>query len=270
MHNPVFQALIKEAQFTKELLGSGATQIREVSYARKGVYFQALTSLSTGLERIGKLCVMLDYYIDNDGGFPDFKQLKSISHNISTIYSKTLEIKEKRGIRSSFFHALDSDIYQNIISIISSFAQGDRYSNINLLVNARDQSDPIRRWCEEVDMPIFRSCVTKAKKEKIERNARTASTLLGSFTAVLHTSESGNMIDSVYDGSYLTGVQEAVAPHRQRHVIHVIRFWTDLIWRLQYKAMELERDDIPFFGEIFGGFNNDDAYIRTRKRWDTI
>jgi hypothetical protein len=270
MQNPIFQALVKEAQFTKELLGAGATQIREVSYARKGVYFQALTSLSTGLERIGKLCLMLDHYIDNNGSFPEFKQLKSISHDISTIYSKTLEVKENRGIRSEFGHALDGEIYQNIISIISSFAQGDRYSNINLLVNARDQSDPIRRWYEEVDVPIFERCVTKAKKEKIERNARTISALTRGFTAVMHTSESGDVIDNVYDGSYLTGFQESVAPHRQRHIIHVIRFWTDIIWQLQYTAMELGRDDIPFFGEIFGGFNNHDSYIRTRKRWDTI
>lgn len=48
-----FKALLKEAQFTKEMLGSGATQIRNACYASKGVYFHAFTSLSTGLERIG-------------------------------------------------------------------------------------------------------------------------------------------------------------------------------------------------------------------------
>jgi hypothetical protein len=53
-----FNALNKEAQFTKEMLGSGATQIRNANYASKGVYFQAFTSRSTGLERIGKLCLI--------------------------------------------------------------------------------------------------------------------------------------------------------------------------------------------------------------------
>jgi len=59
--NETFKALLKEAQFTNEMLGSGATQIRNANYASKGVYFQAFTSLSTGLERIGKLCLMLEH-----------------------------------------------------------------------------------------------------------------------------------------------------------------------------------------------------------------
>jgi len=71
-----FKALLKEAQFTKEMLGSGATQIRKANYATKGVYFQAFTNLSTGLERIGKLCLMLDHYIETNGKFPDSKYFK--------------------------------------------------------------------------------------------------------------------------------------------------------------------------------------------------
>lgn len=77
MFSKTFNALADEATFTKEMLGSGATQIRKGNYASKGNYFQAFTSLSTGLERIGKLCLMLDYYIDNDGKFPDFHHLKN-------------------------------------------------------------------------------------------------------------------------------------------------------------------------------------------------
>jgi hypothetical protein len=53
-----FIALVNEAEFTKEMLGAGATQIRQANYATRGIYFQAFTSLATGLERIGKLCLM--------------------------------------------------------------------------------------------------------------------------------------------------------------------------------------------------------------------
>lgn len=270
IQNPVFQAFLKESQFTKELLGAGATQIRNVSYARKGMYFQAFTSLSTGLERIGKLCLMLDHYIEHDGDFPEFKQLKKISHDIEMIYEKTLDIKRKRNISSQFRDALDDQVYKSMISILSSFAKGDRYSNINLLLQARDQSDPIGRWFEEVDAPIFERCVSKAKKEKIEENATMVAILTHGSASVLHTSESGDLIDNVFDGSQLTGIQEAVAPYRQRYALHIIRFWTEIICRLQYEAMALRRGDIPFFSEIFGGFNNEDSYLRTRKTWDSI
>jgi hypothetical protein len=50
---PIFRALLREAEFTKQMLASGATQIRAANYATKGIYFQAFTSLSTGIERIG-------------------------------------------------------------------------------------------------------------------------------------------------------------------------------------------------------------------------
>jgi hypothetical protein len=47
-----FQALLKEAQFTKEMLGSGATQIRKANYASKGTYFQAFTASPQGLNEL--------------------------------------------------------------------------------------------------------------------------------------------------------------------------------------------------------------------------
>ena len=96
--NEQFKALLKEAQFTKEMLGTGVTQIREANYAKKGVYFQSFTSLATGLERIGKLCLMLDYYIDNKGKFPDSKYFKKIGHDISHIYAESMGIVQKRSV----------------------------------------------------------------------------------------------------------------------------------------------------------------------------
>ncbi len=47
--NQTFKTLLKEATFTKEILGEGATQIRKANYAQKGIYFLSFTSLSTGI-----------------------------------------------------------------------------------------------------------------------------------------------------------------------------------------------------------------------------
>ena len=116
MFSETFHALVKEAQFTKEMLGSGATQIRNANYATKGIYFQAFTSLSTGLERIGKLCLMLDYYLDSCGQFPDEKYLKNeIGHNISLIYTKSLAVIHKRSMSLEYLQDLNGEIHQNIL-----------------------------------------------------------------------------------------------------------------------------------------------------------
>ena len=271
MTNETFNALLREAQFTKEMLGSGATQIRKANYATKGKYFQSFSSLSTGLERIGKLCLMLDHYIETQGQFPHPRYLKNkVGHDILAIYSESKLIIERRSVSLSFLGDLDGAIHQSILTILSDFAKGDRYSNIDLLVGGVRRSDPMATWFETVDQAIFESCIPAARKAKITRNARIISHMTGDFTRVMHTSESGSEITSVQEGSWRTGVYEAVAPYRQLFVLQIIRFWAELLHDLQYKAMAVGNQDIPFFGEVFAPFCNEDSCLRKHKSWETI
>ena len=169
MVNRTFRALLNEAHFTKEILDAGATQIRKASYANKGVYFLAFTSLSTGLERIGKLCLMLDYYIKTQGQFPDLKYVKrEIGHNLVLIYEKAKHVIDRYSISFEFLGSIDDEIYQNILTVLSGFAQGDRYSNIDLLVGQKDGNDPIALWFDKVDQEIFRSFVPDSTKSAIQ------------------------------------------------------------------------------------------------------
>jgi len=269
--NETFKALLKEAEFTKEMLGSGATQIRTANYASKGVYFQAFTSLSTGLERIGKLCMMLDHYIDHNRQFPDSNYMKNrIGHNIAVIYQQTKIIIAKYSISLTFLQNLDDPIHQAILSVLSEFALGDRYSNIDLLVGGRHQNDPSASWFRRVDQPIYQSRVAQKKKDTIQRNAAVVESILGPHARVLHTAETGDEITDIEQASQMTGVYQAVAPYRQLYVVQVIRYWVELLGLLQYKAMESGGEDIPHFGEIFALFYNNDSYIKTRKTWDKL
>jgi hypothetical protein len=271
MFNETFMALLKEAQFTREMLGSGATQIRNVNYATKGVYFQAFTSLSTGLERVGKLCLMLDFYIETKGKFPDSNYLKNkIGHNILLIYDKALSIIKNRLILLNYLNDLEGVIHKDILTVLSDFSQGDRYSNINLLAGNKRKSDPVAAWFEKVDQEIFKSCVSDRRKLRIENNARIIDQMIGGFSLVRHTSETGTEITDVEEASYRTGMQEAVAPYRQLFVLQIIRFWVELLGNLQDEAMKVGKEEIPFFSEVFAPFYNADSYLRTRKTWDKI
>lgn len=266
-----FNALSKEAQFTKEMLGSGATQIRRANYASKGVYFQAFTSLSTGLERIGKLCLMLDHYIDHNRQFPDPTYMKNqIGHDLMAIYRQSKSIIPKHSVSMTFMRDLDGDIHQAVLVLLSEFALGDRYSNIDLLVGGRRQSDPIASWSRLVDQPLYLAKVPQKRKDTIQRNAAIIAAALDQHAMVLHTSETGDEVTDLEQASRMTGVYESVAPYRQLVVMQVIRYWVELLRSLQYKAMELGGEDIPYFSEIFAPFLNDDSYIKTRKTWDKL
>jgi hypothetical protein len=266
-----FNALNEEAAFTWEMLGSGATQIRRANYASKGLYFQAFTSLSTGLERIGKLCLMLDHYIDHNGQFPDLSYMKNqIGHDITAIYQQSKPIITKYPISMRFLQNLDDPIRQAILSVLSEFALGDRYSNIDLLVGGARRSDPIASWFRQVDQPLYQTRVPQRKKETIQRSAAAVGSLFGEYASVLHRSEMGDEITDLENASHMTGVYEAVAPYRQLYVVQVIRFWAELLCSLQHEAMKTGSQDIPFFNETFALFCNDDSYIRTRKMWDRL
>src|SRR5262249_39820413 len=147
-------------------------------------------------------------------------------------------------------------IHIAIVRLLSDFAEGDRYSNINFLVGATRQADPMAAWFTQVDLPLLESDVSEKRKLRIVGNARTIAQLASSVTHVLHTSETGSEITDVGEASYRTGVVAAVAPYRQLCVLQIIRFWSDLVSELGHLAQALGREDIPYFAELFGAFRS--------------
>lgn len=266
--NATFHALLKEASFTKDMLGAGVTQLRKANYASKGIYFQSFVSLSTGLERIGKLCLMLDYYIDHSRRFPSFEYLKKdIGHSIDVLYRSAREIAEARGFTFRFGSSVDGPIHQSIISILSAFASGDRYSNINLLVGSKQVGDPIARWYSEVDLPLYETRVTARRKMRIQENAVFVAEHMSSWGAVYHGAEDGLELTDFREASVRTGIYEAVCGYRQLYILQLIRYWVELIGQLECLARAKGGQDIPFFGELFAMFYNDDSYFRSRRTW---
>lgn len=264
-----FNALLKEAQFTLEMLGSGATQIRKANHTAKGTYFQALTSLSTGIERIGKLCLILDHYIETSGQFPSYDQMKNeIGHDIEKIYKKSQYIIKDRAITLEHLQALEDPVHQAILRSLSNFAKGDRYSNINFITGSTRIRDPIADWFIGVDKKIYDISVSDAKKAQVAHQARVIDQLIGDVSYVLQSSETGDEINDMETASRVAGASAAIAPYRQLNVLQVIRYWTELLQELQYIAHSLPGADIPHFSEMFARFGNDDSFLRTRKTWE--
>ncbi len=265
-----FWTLLNEGQFTFEILAIGVTQLGKVNYAKKGIYFTSFISLTTGLERIGKLCLILDFCIKNEGSFPDEDFLKKqIGHDLEKLYKKSQEIIVEQNFKLSHLQVLDSQIHKDILSILSRFARGDRYSNINYLIKSNSQSDPIREWNLKVDQVIFENRISQKKKDKIAFNAKLAGQLFGGYSMVKFRSETGEELNDIEKSSFATGVTQAVSKYRQLYVLHIIRYWVDFLRVLQYKAYK-QNIEVPHFSEIFAIFNNDDSYLLTRKTFERL
>lgn len=266
MKNKYTDALCKEALFTGEMLCAGYTQIRKANYASRGIYFQAFTSLSTGFERIGKLCYLLIFAIEQNGHFPTNSELKKVfNHDILKLYQLILEFKNANNIEYSFLQDLDKPIYQSILKILSRFGKGDRYANIDLLVDEINYEDPISVWYREVDLVLFRDKIPESKKKKIEMDAALMHSLTSDFVMIAHTGEDGEEINEVFEGSLRTGINTAVAPYRQLYIFHIIRFFVESLHEIECIVNRKQLFDVPYFIDIFRVFNNEDSYFKNRK-----
>lgn len=263
--------MLNEAQFTYEILTSGITQLGKVNYAKKGAYFSSFISLSTGLERIGKLCIILDFYIKNEGKFPDESILKNkIGHDLEKLYENSKKIVTENEIQLNFLKNLDGQIHKDIISILSKFAKGDRYSNIDFIVNSKHQSDPIYDWYKKVEEPIYDNNISKKNKEKISTNANFFGEVMDGNASVLYFGEIGQRIENIEESSLRTGMAKFNTKFRQLYVAQIIRYWVEILRELQYNSIELGENEIPFFGEIFALFLNDDSYLITRRNYERL
>ena len=266
MKNKYTDALCKEALFTGEMLCAGYTQIRKANYASRGIYFQAFTSLSTGFERIGKLCYLLIFAIEQNGHFPTNSELKKVfNHDILKLYKLILEFKNTNNIEYSFLQDLDRPIYQSILNILSRFGKGDRYANIDLLIDEINYEDPISVWYRDVDSVIFKEKISERKKEKIKIDAALMHALTSDFVMIAHTGEDGSEINEVFEGSFRTGVNEAVAPFRQLYIFHIIRFFVESLHEIECIIRHKKIFEVPYFMDIFGVFYNKDSYFKNRK-----
>lgn len=271
-YNKTFLALLGETQFTKEILAIGVTQLYKANYAAKGVYYQSFTCLSTGIERLEKLCLILDYYIQNQGVLPSERYIRDYGHKIPDLYNACRKIADCQKIAFHFFYKMDESIHRAMIDLLGNFAESSgRYSNINILLGKEANSnDCIEQWFNNVDLPLYDKCVSQKRKNDIEYRASVIGNLLNQFTVTRFATEDNTELTDAVEGSRRTGIWEAVAPYRQLYMLQIIRYLTELLIGLGYKAMAIQSSDIPNFGEILGLFYNDNSYFRSRKTWDKL
>ena len=64
MNNPKVRALSRETSLAAQTCCTGLTALREASSEKTGVYYEAFFNLATGIERLCKIVIILDYTLD--------------------------------------------------------------------------------------------------------------------------------------------------------------------------------------------------------------
>ena len=271
-HTKTFLALCEEAQFTKEILGIGVTQLYKANYAAKGIFYQSFVCLSTGIERLEKLCLILDHYIQHHGAQPSESYIRNYGHKIQELYAACRKVAADQQIGFHFRYKMDENIRQAMIGLLGDFAEtSGRYSNINILLGKENKSnDCVEQWFCNVDMPLYNKHVSPQKKACIEQQAFEVGAFMNQWADIMFIAEDKRELTDAGEASRRTGIWEAVAPYRQLYMLQIIRYLVELLVGLEHKAREINSEDIPHFREIFQLFWGDNAYFRSKRMWDKL
>jgi len=270
MNNSVWNALAREAAISAEHLGSGVTILGKANYAHHAHFGQAFFSLSTGIERGAKLALAINHALNNEGEFPDPKELRSFGHNLESLLTAMDLIAKGMGLPDSE-RLPKSEIHSGIVSVLTEFASNvTRYYNLDFImdnVHKNAQGDPIKSWYKSVTMPVIKKHLSETKEDKIRQNAEMVSVMMEQMSQVSYTAETGEHVSSVYEGSIRTGLAEFATPFVRIYVLQFARFYSHVFSELTMEAYKKRMEFIPHLSEFFAIYHNDDSYFKSRKTW---
>ena len=147
-----------EAMLIRSVFGSGVTALREASCGKdgNGNYYVALFGMSTGIERLAKLILVIDYILNSNGKMPESKFLQRKGHKIAYLIKCIKNISN--GISSDIIYPYPKNIVtESIILNLDSFSGlNHKYTNLDVIGDTSNYiNEPIKRWRLDVGEKIL-------------------------------------------------------------------------------------------------------------------
>lgn len=269
---PEWRAIALECKLVRQLCGAGLTSLGRANYADgMGEYYSAFFSLSVGIERFCKIILCFDEE-QKKKKFPSQKGLKSFGHDLVELFRKVRDVEAARSAKLRF-GAIDDPICDAIILHLSQFANAGsgRYANFLVMESGRLESiyEPVSEWSRNVGDLILEKFFRGSKSEILAyQNANLMDTVLSEFALVRHTSETGQILDSLGKASFRTSENIVMQKYGRFYSFRVLRFLADLFYSLTSRRGYEEGGEL-WFGhyEHFNTFTVPDEFGLRRKIW---
>lgn len=257
------RAISQEAHLSRALLGAGTTSIRLSSSGDPGRMYEAFFGLSQGIERIGKLILVVDHYA-RTGVFMAPGEVERHRHNLKRLMGAVEDVANARGA------ALDDAPSSNpgskaVVRFLTKFAETDRYYNLNRLSQGDSVTidDPIGRWVRLVQTEAPERRRSPARERQEAMNLALARHMDESVPLAIldYTSLTGTAINSFESMTAQTQLDERVAVEGMLLAIRPIRFLAKTIATLDHAR------GLPVFTEFFDDWMMQDSNLRRRRRF---
>jgi len=171
MENLVYRktCLLTEVETSIKLLKKGMGDLQKISGAND-FYHAPILLLSSGYERLIK-CLLCLALMDDNGKFKEPPYKISKGHDLDYLLDRLLSVCAEKNY-SSRFPAAKADIdllskgtdLRKIISLLSDFAQGGRYYNLDIVSKGTSTyKDPAKGW-DKIETTILQTRKDLLKK----------------------------------------------------------------------------------------------------------
>ena len=217
-----------------------------------------------------KLTVLLDYRISNKGSFPSNDILKNTyGHDLDKLVLSVDRIVGERKIAVEYSQPLTSEIHREIISTLSEFAKTTRYYNLDYLTGGKAANLQSGRaaWVNRVGKLILAKHYSARKQIRDVLEAQELQSSMGDAVSGIRFDEMGKSIDTLEEGLIHGAEGRVIQKFGQFYCLQLIRYLAAVLEELRRISQLDGFQDIPFFGEIFAWFLNEDAMLKSRKTW---
>lgn len=262
---PSFLLLQQEGHLISSCLATGLTQLRSANVHNKGAFYSALFNLSVGMERLLKAIIIIDFMLKNQQSVPTKKQLRSYGHGITKLYDECVKISANHGNQLPA-RTLLGDVNQELLEILSNFAQTTRYHNLDALSGQQIGVDPLEHW-NKIVLLILQQDVSETKRNKILGQAEMLADAIGDISLTIMQGLDKTSL-STEKALALPGLHDQAVKYAVLHLITMLSTIRDLIGELSHLAYGLNiPPPFPQMQEFLNWIWDDRQYVLRKKKW---
>ena len=204
--------------------------------------------------------------LDNDLSVPTKKQLKNYGHNIVELYDECVKISASNSATLPARNLLNH-IKQEILRLLSNFAQTTRYHNLDALSAQQAGKDPLEHW-GEIILLILKQDVTQRQRDKVLGQARMVANAVDDISITIMPGLNKQPL-TTEEALALPGLHDQAVKYAVLHLINMLSPMRDLISTLSHLAYCLGVSQPPFpqMQEFLAWIWADRQYVLRKKKW---
>ncbi len=261
-----FLLLQQEGYLISSCLATGLTELRAANVQNKGAFYSALFNLSVGTERLLKAIVIIEYMLNGNLAVPSKKQMKEYGHNIIDLYDSAVSIASNRNVNLPNRSALDS-LNQEILGLLSAFAQTTRYYNLDALSSSQRGEDPLAHWSNIIVSILSQDVSARQRKRILDQVNLVAKAIDDISISRMHGLDQRPI--SAGDALELLGLHDQAVKYAVFRIVTILSPIRDLIETLSHESYSLGISAPPFpqMQDFLRWMWNDRDYVLRKKKW---